>query len=335
MPPLRTTVIGSYPFPGWLEHAAANLADFGPDDVAELQEDAVLAAVHDQVAAGLDVISDGEQTRLDFNLGFYGFLEGIEQGEPPRRLGPPAHDQRAKHRIVGELAAPHGLGTVAEFERLRRVAPPGPTLKVAVPGPYTLAGRLDGERWETAEALLPIVQAELTALADAGCEEIAIDEPSMSCYAHREDPDRLVDLFNRTVAPVVGRARLSTHLCFGNYKGRAVAPRQYAPLFPAFLGVAADEIHLEMASRELAEAELVGTIAETKDAAVGVIDVKSSYIETPADVAARVRRFAELAPPERLVFSTDCGLSQTARWAARQKLASLVAGVRIVRDELA
>ncbi len=144
MTALRTTVIGSYPFPGWLEHAAANLADFGPDDVAELQEDAVIAAVHDQVAAGLDAISDGEQTRLDFNLGFYGFIDGIEQGETPRRFGPPAHDQRAKHRIVGELSAPRGLGTVEEFERLRRVAPPGPTLKVAVPGPYTLAGRLEG-----------------------------------------------------------------------------------------------------------------------------------------------------------------------------------------------
>ncbi len=98
MTSLRTTVIGSYPFPGWLEHAAANLADFGPDDVAELQEDAVIAAVHDQVAAGLDTISDGEQTRLDFNLGFYGFLDGIEQGDAARRFGPPAHDQRAKHR---------------------------------------------------------------------------------------------------------------------------------------------------------------------------------------------------------------------------------------------
>ncbi len=208
-------------------------------------------------------------------------------------------------------------------------------LKVAVPGPYTLAGRLEGDRWETAEALVPIVQAELVALAAAGCEEIAIDEPSMSCYAHREDPERLVELFNRTVAPVAGRARLSTHLCFGNYKARAVAPRQYAPLFPAFLHVAVDEIHLEMASRELAEAELVGTIAETKDVAVGVIDVKSYYVESPDDVAARVRRFLELAPPERLAFSTDCGLSQTARWAARQKLQNLVAGVRIVRAELA
>ena len=88
MTSLRTTVIGSYPFPGWLEHAAANLADFGPDDVAELQEDAVIAAVHDQVAAGLDTISDGEQTRLDFNLGFYGFLDGIEQGERGAALRP-------------------------------------------------------------------------------------------------------------------------------------------------------------------------------------------------------------------------------------------------------
>jgi 5-methyltetrahydropteroyltriglutamate--homocysteine methyltransferase len=334
MTALRTTVIGSYPFPGWLEHAAARLDEFGPDDVAELQEDAVIAAVHDQVAAGLDDISDGEQTRLDFNLGFYGFLDGIEQGQAPRLLGPPAHDQRAKHRIVGELAAPRGLGTVEEFERLRRVAPEGPTLKVAVPGPYTLAGRLLGERWEVAEALLPIVRAELVALAEAGCTEIAIDEPSMSCYAHKEDPERLVDLFNRTVEPVAGRARLSTHLCFGNYKARAVAPRRYAPLFPAFLDVAADEIHVEMASRELAEAEIVGAIAAAKHVAVGVIDVKSYYVETPEDVAARVRHFLTFAPPERLAFSTDCGLSQTARWAAKAKLRSLVDGVAIVRTEL-
>jgi 5-methyltetrahydropteroyltriglutamate--homocysteine methyltransferase len=167
-------VIGSTPRLAGI--AADLLSDFGPDDVAELQEDAVIAAVHDQVAAGLDAISDGEQTRLDFNLGFYGFIEGIEQGEPPRRFGPPAHDQRAKHRVVGNLAAPRGLGTVEEFERLQRVAPPGPTLKVAVPGPYTLAGP-GGGALETAEALLPVVQAELVALADAGCAEIAIDEP--------------------------------------------------------------------------------------------------------------------------------------------------------------
>src|SRR5690348_15620934 len=77
--PLRTTGIGSYPVPGWLAFACQNLDQFGPADRAELQEDAVIAAIHDQVAAGLDVITDGEQSRLDFNLSFYGFLEGIER----------------------------------------------------------------------------------------------------------------------------------------------------------------------------------------------------------------------------------------------------------------
>src|SRR5262249_58922199 len=111
--PLRTTVIGSYPFPSWLEYACAHLDSFGETDIAELQNDAVIAAIHDQMAAGLDVITDGEQTRLDFNLSFYGALEGIDrETQPPRRFGPPAHDQRGRHRIVGDLVAPRGLGSV-------------------------------------------------------------------------------------------------------------------------------------------------------------------------------------------------------------------------------
>ena len=339
--PLRTTVVGSYPFPGWLERASQELERFGPDDLAELQEDAVIAAVHDQLRAGLDVITDGEQTRLDFNLSFYGYLRGIEvEGAPRRRFGPPAHDQRGKHRIVAPLEAPRGLGVVDELDRLRRIAPPGAhELKASVPGPYTLSGRLDPggvyrDRWEVAEALLPIVKSELVLLAKAGCREICVDEPSMSCYAHREDPRRFVDLFSRTVKDIVGGPRLSTHLCFGNYKGRAVGPRRYAPMFPAFLALPVEEIHLEMASREFAELEVIRSIAETKDVAVGVIDVKSYYVESPEEVAARVRACLRHAPPERLAFAPDCGLSQTARWASRAKLANMVAGVKAVRREL-
>ncbi len=338
--PLRTTVVGSYPLPAWLEYASAHLDEFGADDVRELVEDAVVCAVHDQLAAGLDVITDGEQTRLDFNLSFYGYLDGIEVEEAPwRRFGPPAHDQRGRHQIVGEIAAARGLGVVEEWERLRRLAPPGPMLKASVPGPYTLSGRLVPneeyqDRYAVAEALVPIVRAELEALADAGCAELTVDEPSMSCYAYREDTARLVDLFNRTVRPIVGRCRLSTHLCFGNYKGRAAGPRRYAPMFPEFLELDVDELHLEMASRELAESELVTQIAERKDVAVGIVDVKSSWLEPPEEIAARVRHFLKLAPPERLSFAPDCGLSQTARWAARPKLEHLVAGVRIVREEL-
>src|SRR5258708_2286267 len=150
--PLRTTVIGSYPFPGWLEFACQHLPAFGEADRAELQADAVIAALHDQLAAGLDVITDGEQTRLDFNLSFYGYLEGIElESASPRRFGPPAHDQRGKHKVVGKLRAPRGLGTVADFERLKRLpahqlGTPNsklPTaLKSRAPPPFTPRARL-------------------------------------------------------------------------------------------------------------------------------------------------------------------------------------------------
>ena len=347
--PLRTTVIGSLPLPGWLEFAAKNLDRFGETDRAELIDDAVTLAIRDQLDAGLDVITDGEQTRLDFNLSFYGFLEGIElESAPPRRFGPPAHDQRGQHKVTGELRAPRGFGTVEDFARLQRLAalqlssvnsPSSTTLKASVPGPYTLSGRLVPnakyrDRFALTEALLPLVSAELVALVQAGCREITVDEPSMSCYAHREDAQRFVDIFNRTVEPVVGQCRLSTHLCFGNYKGHAVGPRRYAPMFPSFLRLAVDEIHVEMASREFAELELIATIARTKDIAVGIIDVKSYYVETVEDVVNRVRACLKHAPADRLSFAPDCGLSQTAHWAAKQKLKNMVEGVQRVRKEL-
>lgn len=338
--PLRTTVIGSYPFPSWLEHASAHLDAFGPDDIAEMQDDAVVAALGDQLRAGLDVVTDGEQTRFDFNLSFYGYIEGIDlESAPPRRYGPPAHDQRGRHEITGDLLAPRGLGAVEEFERLKRLAPAGPTLKASVPGPYTLSGRLVPndqypDRWAVTEALLPMVRGELEALVAAGCRELTVDEPSMSCYAHREDPARFVDIFNRTVESVAGQCRLSTHLCFGNYKGHAVGLRRYAPMFPSFLQMKVDEIHVEMASREYAELEVIEKIAAQTDVAVGIIDVKSYYIETVDDIAARVEECLQHAPADRLSFAPDCGLSQTARWAAKQKLNNMVAGVRKVREKL-
>ena len=338
---LRTTVVGSYPFPGWLEFASTHLDQFGEADIEELRNDAVIAAVHDQVAAGLDVITDGEQTRYDFNLSFYGRLEGINATPfSPRRFGPPAHDQRGKYEITGTIKSGHGLGAVEEFNRLRKIAPPGPKLKASVPGPYTLSGRINPggaypTRWEVTEALVPIVRAELEQLVQGGCQEITLDEPSMSCYGHREDPNRFVKIFAETVEPVVGRCRLSTHLCFGNYKGRAVGLRRYAPLFPAFFELPVQEIHLEMASREFAEIEIIHEIAARGiDVAVGIIDVKSYYIETAGDVADRVRLCLKHASAEQLSFAPDCGLSQTARWAARQKLANMVSGVAMVRKEL-
>lgn len=336
--PIRTTVIGSYPFPAWLEFASQNLDQFGEADIHEMQEDAVVTAIHDQVSAGLDVITDGEQARLDFNLSFYGYIDGIEHNaRVPRKWGPPAHDQRGKHTITRTIMAPNGLGAVAEFKRLKRLAPEGPTLKASVPGPFTLSGRLlpndeYPDRYAITEALIPIVRRELEGLVAAGCTEITVDEPSMSCYAYKSDTKRFVDIFNRTVEPIVGRCRLSTHLCFGNYKGHAVGYRRIAPMFPDFLDFKVDEMHVEMANREFAEIEMIGMIAERMDVAVGIVDVKSYYIESVQDIKDRIRLCLQHAPADRLSVAPDCGLSQTARWAARQKLNNMVAGAREIRQ---
>ncbi len=338
--PIRTTVIGSYPFPGWLEFAVKNLHEFGNADKEELIEDAVIAAIHDQVAAGLDVITDGEQTRLDFNLSFYGFIQGLKENtDELRKFGPAAHDQRGKHSIVDTLSAPNGLGAVKEYQRLKKLAPIGPALKASVPGPYTLSGRLVPnekykDRYAITEALLPFVSAELQALVAAGCREITVDEPSMSCYAYKEDTKRFVDIFNRTVKAVVGKCRLSTHLCFGNFKGRPVGFRSIKPMLPDFLDMTVDEIHIEMANREFAEIELLQPFAEKMDVAVGIIDVKNYYIETEDDVVNRIEKCLQFVPAEKLAVAPDCGLSQTARWASRQKLGNMVKGAKKVRAKL-
>lgn len=338
--PIRTTVVGSYPFPGWLEFASQNLDKFGAADIEEMVDDAVVAAIHDQLTAGLDVITDGEQTRLDFNLSFYGFINGIQKNETEtRKFGPAAHDQRGRHNIIDELRAPNGLGAVNEFMRLKKLAPPGPVLKTSVPGPYTLSGRLlpnnrYKDRYEITEALMPIVRSELEALVAAGCTEITVDEPSMSCYAYKEDTKRFVDIFNRTVKPVVGKCNLSTHLCFGNFKGRPVGYRSIKPMLPDFLEMAVNEIHIEMANREFSEIELLKPFAEKMNVAVGIIDVKNYYIETVDDVVQRINNCLKYVPAEKLSVAPDCGLSQTARWASRQKLVNMVKGAKKVRESL-
>src|SRR5207248_5078281 len=114
---ISATVIGSWSFPGWFEKFTADVAAdpgrFGPDDREEAVRDAVRLAVDDQLRAGLDRITDGEMTRVDFNLGFYDHLTGLEPLPPARRWGAPAHDQRSRYRCVAPLDAPHGLGCVA------------------------------------------------------------------------------------------------------------------------------------------------------------------------------------------------------------------------------
>jgi 5-methyltetrahydropteroyltriglutamate--homocysteine methyltransferase len=179
--------------------------------------------------------------------------------------------------------------------------------------------------------LIPIIKKELEDLVAAGCTEITLDEPSMSCYAYKEDTKRFVSIFNETVSGIQGKCRLSTHLCFGNFKGRPVGFRSLKPMLPDFLDMNVDEVHIEMANREFAEIELLAAFAEKLDVSVGIVDVKNYYIETVDDIKERIKRCLAYVPAEKLSVAPDCGLSQTARWAAKQKLINMVAGAKQMR----
>jgi 5-methyltetrahydropteroyltriglutamate--homocysteine methyltransferase len=300
-------------------------------------DDAVDLAIRDQETARIDVISDGEMRRAGFfTAEFYHHLSGVEALPADRRLGVGAHDQQHRFAVREPIAAPRGLGVVEEFlaARSRTLRP----LKVTLPGPFTLSGRLTygpGEVFATraaaAEAFVPILQAELGRLADAGATIIQIDEPSPAI--HPDAPADFSALFNAAIEPVRGRVRLGAHLCFGNFLGRPLALRSYRPILGAMLGFRVDELVLEFANREMAEIAILREITDAgRDVAAGVIDVKNSYVETTDEVARRIDAIlATGVPPERLALVPDCGFSQTARHLARAKLQALVAGRDLVR----
>lgn len=336
---LETSVIGSYAWPSWFFTSvdAIKKGAYGPKDVEETLNDAVDIALRDQEDADVDVVSDGEMRRLGFfTADFYSRLSGLGDLEARRRrIGPPGHDQRERYEALGPIEAPNGLGLVAEYRYVRSRTQR--RIKMPCPGPFTLAGRIKvpgdqyQDRMEVAHAFSDIINAELKQLVEDGVEFIQLDEPSYA--VHPEAPAEFVRLFNRTVQGV--DARIGVHLCFGNFVGRPVAHRTYKPLFPHILDIQAHELAMEFANRELAEAGLTAQVEEAgKTVAAGLVDVKNYFIEPPELVAERIRTLLQHVQPENLVVTPDCGFSQTARWAARAKLKSLVDGAKIVRREL-
>ncbi len=335
---LQTSVIGSHAWPSWFITAVEAIKNgaFGPKDVEETLNDAVDVALRDQEDAGIDVVTDGEMRRFGFfTADFYGRLTGLTPRPALRKIGPAGHDQRERLEAFEPFDAPDGLGLIDEYRYVRERTQRA--VKVPCPGPFTLAGRIAvpgphyKDRVEVAYAFADIINRELKALVDAGADFIQLDEPSYA--VHPEDPTDFVDLFNRTVKDV--DARIGLHLCFGNFVGRPVAHRTYKPLFPHILDADVDELAMEFANRELSELELAAKVAEAgKTIAAGLVDVKNYYIEPPELVAERIRKTLTYVAPSNLVVTPDCGLSQTARWAAVAKLKNMVAGAAIVRREL-
>jgi 5-methyltetrahydropteroyltriglutamate--homocysteine methyltransferase len=337
LPPLGVTVIGSWARPAWyahfLEHYARRPENYGDDDRAEILRDAVRLAIDDQVAAGADLITDGEMGRSSGFAGFCERLSGVERLAPARKLGAPSPDRHPKYLCTAPLSAPKGLGLLEEYQRLTGLTKM--PVKMTVPGPYTLAEHLIGgkiyrDREAIAEALFPIVNRELRALVEAEAPLLQIDEPSFACRP--ETLESFLRLVQRAAAGV--RAFVSLHLCFGNDQSRSYGPRTYRPLFPGLGKAAVQQLALEFASREMADVEVLSEIKPPMGVAVGLVDVKNNWVEPPELVAERLRIVLKYIPPDRVQVAPDCGFAHTPRSIACAKLESLSAGARIVRKEL-
>ena len=312
---LPTELIGSYALPSWLLAFSERVEqhnDLGETDIREALADAISIALLDQDEAGIDIVTDGEMGRRDFIQSFYGLLTGLEKLRPARVLGAAGYDQNPRYEVVDQIRAPKGLGIVGEVQHLQqRTQKP---FKICVPGPITMSLPLilkEGYRNKEAllEDMIQIVNAEMKALVAAGATYLQIDEPRYA--TSQADARRLVEVFNRTRAGV--EARVGLHICFGNFKGRSRDHRDYSYIISSLGEAHCDQFNLEFANREFAQIELLAKMPANCQVGVGVIDVKSYFVETPAEVAEHIRLAAQYFPAERLVITPDCGFNHCPR----------------------
>ena len=334
-PLLPTTVIGSHATPGWLWTALAEIdkGNYGETDIRETFDDAVNAAILDQQRAGVDIISDGEMRRWYFVQSFYRRMSGLVEDDPPRKVGVYGYDSPPRYHTDGKVTVPDGLGIVEEFRYAR--AHSDRPIKVTCPGPLTITIHIRPRggyrnRLELAWEFAGVINAELKALVAEGADFIQLDEPSFAVIPG--EVKEWVDLYNAAVEGV--DAKLALHVCFGNLGSRPRGKRTYRWMFPELLDARAEQIVLEYANREMSEKGLWSELGVDRELGGGVIDVKSFYIETPEDVAERIRALLEHVPADKLYVNPDCGFFQLPRWISYLKLKAMVEGTAIVRREL-
>ena len=334
VPLFPTTVIGSYPFPRWL----GTVRDLGTQgkltqaDVVEAHDAAVRSAIMDQESAGVDIITDGELRRETMVNFFSARIHGFDMSGKMKPIGNLDPSIQMNDPIVRDkVRRLNGLGMDDHFAFLHAHATHA--TKVCVTGPQMLAKRATNEYYPSDKELVfdlaAVLNVELKNLVKAGCAFIQIDEPVWVGYP--ADMPWLVESFNRLVEGV--DAKIALHVCYGNYQLKKLFSGEYAQLFPAILETNADQISMEFAVSEGAGLDLFKKYKTDKEVVVGVIDVKSDEVETPAVVAQRIRTALEFIPAEHMYISPDCGMKFMPRDRAYGKLKAMVEGTRIVRGE--
>ena len=333
-----TTIAGSLPKPAWLAetHKLWPRWKLEGDALAEAKRDATRLWIKAQEDAGIDIVSEGEQSRQHF---VHGFLEAVDGIDFARKVELGIRNNRYK-ALVPTVVGPLRLkGRVHEMEARFARAHTGRKLKFTLPGPMTIVDTIAdshyGDRVKMAMAFADCLNQEARALEADGVDAIQFDEPAFNVYM--DDVKRWgIDALHRAIDGL--KCKTAVHICYGygikanvDWKQTLGSEwRQYEAIFPALAKSRLDQVSVECANSHVPAALL--RLLEGKDVLVGVIDVATDKVETPEEVVAVIAEAMKHVPKERIQPCTNCGMAPMDRAVAMRKLAALGAGARLARE---
>jgi 5-methyltetrahydropteroyltriglutamate--homocysteine methyltransferase len=336
----KTTIAGSLPKPAWLAETGKLWPAWRAEGaaLAQAKQDATLLWLKEQEDAGIDIVSDGEQSRQHFVHGFLEYVEGIDF-EHKVKMG--IRDNRYD-AMVPQVVAPLRLkGRVHQSEAVLLKKHTGRKRKLTLPGPMTIvdtvADRHYGDKSKLAMAFAELLNQEALALQKDGVDVIQFDEPAFNVY--------MDDVKKWGIAALERAAKglkctTCVHICYGygiqaniDWK-RTLGEqwRQYEQIFPALARSRIKQVSLECIHSHV-PIELL-KLLKGKDVLVGVIDVASDKVETPQEVAEVIRQASKYVPANRLFPCTNCGMAPMSRDIAVRKLQALGAGADLARKRL-
>src|SRR6516162_10381549 len=338
---LETTIAGSLPKPAWLAKPGMLWApwELTGEELVAAKRDATLLALKEQEDAGIDIVTDGEQSRQHFVHGFLEQIEGVDFG---RRVAIGIRNNRYQALVPTVTGPLRRKGSVHAHEAGIARRHTKRKLKFTLPGPLTIVDTIAdayyGDKVKLAMAFAGLLNDEAREMAAIGVDVIQFDEPAFNVYTEAVTEWGIAAL-HRAIEGLA--CKTAVHICYGygikaniDWKASLGAEwRQYEAIFPALAASRIGQVSVECAGAKV-PVELLGLLAG-KDVLLGAIDVASERVETPAEVAATIERALSFVPAERLFPCTNCGMAPMGREAAVGKLAGLAAGAALVRGRLA
>jgi len=336
-----TTIAGSLPKPAWLAEPNKLWAPWrlSGRELDEGKRDATLLALKLQEDCGIDIVTDGEQSRQHF---VHGFLECVDGIDFARKVEIGIRADRYKAMVPTVTGALRLKGRVHGREARLARAHTTRRLKFTLPGPMTIVDTIAdahyGDRVKMAMAFADLLNAEARALAADGVDVIQFDEPAFNVYM-REVSDWGIAALHRAIEGLA--CTTAVHICYGygikaNIDWKATLGgewRQYEEIFPALAASRLDRVSVECRNSRVPPGLL--KLLGSKAVEIGVIDVASDEIETPEEVAAVITAAADHVPKEAIIAGTNCGMAPMRFDVALAKLDALGKGAALARQRLA